>query len=219
VIDRKAREFTAADSRALEDLAALVETELQRQQMGQLHLELLRQLSDAERRASVDSLTRVWNREFMLALLEREHERCRREGGSVTVGMIDVDRFKEVNDRHGHAVGDEVLRDTAARLRRALRPYDTLGRYGGEEFLVTLTRCNEAEALVVAERMRKAVAEEAFPTSDGPLPVSISIGLSRANAQAGTTAADALRAADRALYEAKDAGRNRVCVAGEGGGA
>jgi two-component system cell cycle response regulator len=125
--------------------------------------------------------------------------------------MVDVDRFKSINDGHGHAGGDTVLREVADRLRSQLRAADVVARYGGEEFLVVLADAPPEEALAIAERLRAALERTPIPTGQGEASVTVSIGL--AIAPVGVSAGEAVAAADTALYRAKALGRNRVEVA------
>ncbi|MDY7090428.1 MAG: diguanylate cyclase [Actinomycetota bacterium] len=162
--------------------------------------------------AAVDSLTGLANRRSFFDRARQEFATAgdRHEGA---VLMIDVDHFKKINDGYGHHVGDEVLREVAARLRAGCRPTDLVARYGGEEFVVLLPDRGE-QAAAVAERIRREVAGASIATSAGPVPVTVSVG---ATATAGATAVDtALTHADACLYEAKHAGRNRVVVAEPG---
>jgi diguanylate cyclase (GGDEF)-like protein/PAS domain S-box-containing protein len=164
--------------------------------------------------AERDALTGLCNRRALERLLAEEIERARRKRRAFSVAMIDVDRFKQVNDDHGHQVGDEVLREVARRLRAALRATDRLGRFGGEEFLVLLPDADEHEGAIAAERLRAAVT--ALPVATAALgwpelPITISVGVA---ALAEPASAHRLLAdVDRALYRAKHEGRNRVILA------
>jgi len=172
-------------------------------------LESRRELEDL---ATHDPLTHLWNRRAILERLSHETARAQREKKSVAVLLADVDRFKEVNDRRGHLVGDQVLCEVARRMAAALRPYDVLGRFGGEEFLVTLTTDAPDAVLAVAERLREAVAGCPFSADGLEFPLSISVGVAASNPGAVADPQALLRAADGALYRAKHAGRNRVCM-------
>jgi diguanylate cyclase (GGDEF)-like protein len=167
---------------------------------------LLRRIA---RLAEIDGLTGVLNRRIFLESGQRAMNRCHRDGRACALLMIDVDRFKEINDRHGHAVGDRALCAVAAALKQCLRPEDTMGRYGGEEFTVLLPGANAAEAGVIAERLRGAAAALQPIWAKGAAPLTISGGIAIA---AGETddLNELLARADRALYRAKDAGRNRI---------
>jgi len=161
-------------------------------------------------KANYDGLTNLRNRSAILDVLAREFERARRDGLSLTAIMADIDKFKDVNDTFGHVAGDAVLRDVAKRMRSSLRIYDDIGRYGGEEFLVVLPGCDESAGLHVAERIRQAIDAESMDTSEGMIPVSISLGVASTSAVDARSVEELIRFADEALYRAKEGGRNRV---------
>lgn len=164
--------------------------------------------------ATRDSLTGLWNRAMILETLERELARSRRDEQPVAVIMADVDHFKQVNDTYGHLVGDGVLRQTSERVLAMLRPYDTVGRYGGEEFLVVLSGCGESAALALAERLRQGVAAEPMAEAGRAISVTLSLGIGVWDGQ--LTARELLHVTDDALYDAKHSGRNRVALAARG---
>jgi diguanylate cyclase (GGDEF)-like protein len=161
--------------------------------------------------ATRDALTGLWNRAMILEILDRELARSRREGHPVGIIMADLDHFKPINDTHGHIAGDHVLRQAAQRLLTLLRPYDTVGRYGGEEFLVVLPGCDAAAALTLAERLRRCVEAEPMNDDGKEIPLTLSLGVAAWDGQ--MTAPDLLRTTDSALYRAKSAGRNRALLA------
>jgi two-component system cell cycle response regulator len=163
--------------------------------------------------ATHDALTSLLNRGVIMDLLGRELARSRREHLSTAILMCDLDHFKKVNDTYGHLAGDEVLRETAKRLLASVRSYDFVGRYGGEEFLLVLNNCNPAFALVRAEEIRKAISQRPVPSSSGPLPITMSIGLLLSQEWGYRPLEELLHEADAALYAAKAAGRNCVRVA------
>jgi diguanylate cyclase (GGDEF)-like protein len=177
---------------------------------GERIIDLQNRLLAAQERLRVeathDALTGLWNRRAILANLERELHRAGREGSSIAVALIDLDHFKSVNDTHGHLVGDEVLRETARRLGGAVRPYDFVGRYGGEEFLVVAPGYDHDRALALAERIRRAFDSTPITTSGPVLPLTLSLGMVAVRGSAEIS--DVLAAADGGLYEAKEAGRN-----------
>lgn len=163
--------------------------------------------------ATHDGLTTLWNRGMILDLLDRELQRGQREHTPVALFLGDVDHFKQVNDTYGHAVGDEVLRETARRLVRAVRPYDLVGRYGGEEFLLVLPGCHEEQAQQRAESIRRAICKQPFETSRGTIGVTMSLGVATSLARMRNSAETLLQDADEALYRAKAEGRDRVVLA------
>jgi diguanylate cyclase (GGDEF)-like protein len=126
--------------------------------------------------------------------------------------LADADHFKRINDTYGHLAGDRVLREVAGRMMALLRPYDTVGRYGGEEFLIVLPRADAGRAWEIAERMRTRLAEQPFQVGEVRLHIEASVGVAQLRAP-GETAQELIRRADAALYTAKARGRNRVEVA------
>jgi diguanylate cyclase (GGDEF)-like protein len=170
--------------------------------------------------ASHDPLTGLWNRAVILDRLERELARGRREAKAVGVLMVDVDHFKRINDTHGHPAGDAVLREVSRRLPAAVRTYDTVGRYGGEEFLLVLPECDADRTAQLGERLRQAVAAAPLDLPGAAIRVTISVGGAATGQPERADAATLVRAADAALYRAKRRGRNRVEMADDvpGGG-
>ena len=175
-----------------------------------LQRELIQAREDLRFQATHDALTGLWSRGATLDLLSGELQRGLRLHTPTGILMIDVDHFKKVNDTYGHLAGDVVLREAAQRIGLAVRSYDFLGRYGGEEFLAVLSNCTLDELRRVAERMRCAVAEAAIVTSTVNVDVTVSIG--GVVTSGGTHDLELLSAADAALYDAKRAGRNRTIV-------
>jgi diguanylate cyclase (GGDEF)-like protein/PAS domain S-box-containing protein len=163
------------------------------------------------RLATTDTLTGVANRGHFMELAEREIMRAHRYRHPVVLLSLDVDHFKSINDTYGHAAGDETLRRLVAVLRRQLRETDTIGRIGGEEFLILLPETVAHDALAVAERVRQAVAQMAVRAVGHSFTMTVSMGL--AALVEGESLQRALVRVDHALYEAKRSGRNRVCVA------
>jgi len=161
--------------------------------------------------ANHDALTGLANRREFKARAEAALDTARRHGRSLAVLMLDLDQFKQVNDRHGHAAGDDVLRYVAATLCLQLRGADLCGRLGGEEFAVLLPDTGLEEALQVGERIRRAVEESRIATDHAPEPLRVTVSIGGAAADGTAASVDALLdAADERLYEAKRAGRNRV---------
>jgi len=167
----------------------------------------------AEEAATRDSLTNLWNHNRVIEILIEELARSERQSTPVSVAMVDLDHFKEINDTHGHLVGDEVLREVAARLMNAVRAYDSVGRFGGEEFVVILPGTSRATANATAERIRAEIARSPVRSSAGQISLTASLGIVTREGGAGQDATALLAAADTALYAAKEAGRDRVEIA------
>ena len=160
-----------------------------------------------------DPLTGLANRRHFLQVLAREIAIVARSGDSTLLLMLDIDHFKNVNDTHGHPVGDKVLQIVAEALTGCVRPKDTVVRYGGEEFAVVLPDCHITYGLVVAERMREAIQNLSIAVGpDVSLQVTVSIGGAFAPQSPGSHASSWIDRADKELYRAKNAGRNRVCM-------
>ncbi len=178
----------------------------------QLQEDLLAAFQAAEIRAKEDSLTGLWNHSAILEILQNELDRAGRHRTKMSVIMADVDHFKEINDRHGHVVGDRVLRDMSRELRSSLRSYDSVGRYGGEEFLVILPDCDETALVKLAERLRSSIAAKDRETHEGTFRCSMSFGAVVVDGGWDQSPDSIVKLADQALYAAKDAGRNRIEV-------
>jgi diguanylate cyclase (GGDEF)-like protein len=172
-------------------------------------LENTRLFRELQKLAIYDPLTEVYNRRHLYELGQREFSRARRFGRSLSAIMLDIDHFKQVNDRFGHAVGDVVLHTLAARIHQSVREVDIVGRYGGEEFLLILPETELASALVTAERVRSESALPMPVVNGSPLCLSVSIGVASLNTSFENLA-ELVAAADTAQYEAKNQGRNRV---------
>ena len=162
--------------------------------------------------ATHDFLTNLLNRSEIVAALEREFARSGREDKPATVILADIDHFKRVNDTLGHAAGDEVLKEVARRLKADLRPYDVVGRYGGEEFLLILPGCSVADGARRADEIRKLVGKRPINTAWGTSSATVSMGVTATSGTRTCPVAEFLREADLSLYAAKTNGRNRVEV-------
>ncbi|MFZ5774824.1 MAG: GGDEF domain-containing response regulator [Thermodesulfobacteriota bacterium] len=176
----------------------------------ELSTKLIEARNALKEQATHDALTGLWNRPAIMERLAAEMARTHRAGGEHCLVMLDIDHFKRINDTQGHRVGDQVLRQVAERLRGALRPYDTVGRYGGEEFLVVISDSDCATTRNQAERLRRCLAEQPMQTDAGPLAVTASFGVASAPIAGRTSPEQLINAADQALYQAKAEGRNRV---------
>ena len=181
---------------------------------GRRILELQQQLLAAREalreQATHDGLTGLLNRCAILSVVQKELGRASREGHPLSLLMLDLDHFKNINDTYGHAAGDAVLRESASRMRDAIRAYDSVGRYGGEEFLIVLPGCDGPSALVHAERVRAVFADSPFVTKQATIAVTCSIGVTSREHPREVDAEVILRESDLALYGAKGEGRNRV---------
>ncbi len=175
--------------------------------VGKRILELQQSLRFA---ATHDFLTNLLNRAEILAALEREFARGARDGKPLALILADIDHFKRVNDTLGHVAGDDVLKEVAVRLKKDLRAYDVVGRYGGEEFLLVLPGCNSTDGARRADAIRKTVGGTPIVTPYGPTSATISMGVTAADPKRDRTASELLYEADMSLYLAKKNGRNRV---------
>lgn len=189
-----------------------VELEL-RLRVGLRILELQRQLTSANKllqdQASHDTLTGLLNRNAMTDAVNAERSRCIRERGQFAIILIDVDHFKEVNDRYGHHAGDLVLKEVADRLLQSARPYDSVSRHGGEEFAILACNCDLQQGIAIAERMRKRIADESIAADGRKIPLTISAGVS-SFPDSGGNFEELFKVADEGLYCAKSSGRNTV---------
>ncbi len=211
VIDHAPRELDSEELQVLQDLAALAEVELNMSMHSAAQHELMTELDTVSRRAKVDELTRIWNRSAICELLEIAHSRALQRSRGFGLLIADIDHFKTINDTYGHCAGDEILRQCAKRMLGAVRDIDDIGRYGGEEFMIVLGRCENADVGAgIAERIRTSISEQPFETDFGTIKATISIGFAYADPGQNVSQECHVRSADRALYKAKDAGRNRI---------
>jgi diguanylate cyclase (GGDEF)-like protein len=168
-------------------------------------------LEDLHFQAAHDGLTGVWNRRAIVDLMHREFEMAARIGTTTGIMMLDLDHFKNVNDTYGHLAGDAVLQESVRRLQQAVRSYDLVGRYGGEEFLVVLPRCDQDQMRACAERVRIVIEEEPMIVDGVPIKLTASVGSTVVD-PSQISEQEALAAADAALYLAKTTGRNRTVL-------
>ena len=184
-------------------------------ELGNRNGELEKALLRIEELAIRDELTGVYNRRHLMEVIRIEKQRSERSGRTFSIGILDVDFFKQVNDTYGHLAGDEVLRQIATTASEALRQTDYFGRYGGEEFAFVLTDTVAEGALVTAERVRTRIENLRFPNISPDLKVTVSTGLADSRGDSDTSVT--FKSADEALYYAKEHGRNRCVVAGPAG--
>ncbi|MEM7413225.1 MAG: diguanylate cyclase [Myxococcota bacterium] len=195
------------------------ESDLEKAQLIAAHAELA--LANAERyhrakeRAFIDDVTEVYNARYLLQATEHEMRRAERSKKELCVLFLDLDRFKRVNDQHGHLVGSNVLRHLSQVLRDCIRQVDTLARYGGDEFTILLVDTGHEGGVAVAERIRRTVAETVFEGEGGtPIRLTISIGVATFPSHSADREG-MLDLADKAMYRAKSLGRNCVCSAAD----
>lgn len=182
----------------------------------ELHVRLRagRRIIEQERKISFyaqhDPLTGVWNRRMILHFFTTQWSRSCRENSTLAVLMLDIDHFKQVNDTHGHQAGDEALKFFCATILKTIRPYDYLGRYGGEEFMVLMPVTSAEVAEQIAERIRCTLQSSPLSLANGAtLKLTVSIGVTTRHAD-DASHEDAFKRADEAVYDAKRQGRNRV---------
>ncbi len=205
--DVRKREFSPSDLQIIRQFADWIGNEIARQRD---HLALMSAKMNLERVASIDDLTQIFNRRAFLECATREVQRYRRTRRPFTVVMMDIDKFKQINDLYGHAVGDIVLRKFADTVSASLRSVDIFGRVGGEEFCVILNETDIEDALQICDRLRKTIIEES-QHEDVAQTVTCSMGLATTDRD-DIEISGLMQKADTALYEAKKSGRNK-CIA------
>ena len=203
VLDRRARSLNEEQCHALETLAGQVTQLLE---MRRTLIGLSAANASLGQQNVTDALTGIPNRRAYDQKLTEEYSRAKRTGSALSLLLLDIDNFKQYNDKFGHPAGDTALQSVARVLLTSLRPYDFLARYGGEEFAIILPSTDLSDAIVVAERVRGLIAGSEFPHRK----FTISIGVSRLDVEAGPRAL--VQAADNGLYRAKASGRNKVVV-------
>ncbi len=176
----------------------------------QLQQDLMAALETTQFQARHDSLTGLLNRRAILDILPNELARAKRNGGLIGVVIADLDHFKRINDTFGHLTGDAVLKEVAKRMMSSKRPYDSIGRYGGEEFIVVLPGCDKESARSMAERFRCLLNDAPIMTQEGVFKVTMSLGVASVDGSEDHAPDSIIQAADAALYRAKAGGRNRV---------
>jgi diguanylate cyclase (GGDEF)-like protein len=174
-------------------------------------IENVRLFDEVQRLAAIDGLTGLNNRRHFFSIAPVEFSRARRYGHPLSAMLLDIDHFKDFNDKFGHVIGDQVLQAVAKCCKESLRQTDVLGRYGGEEFVILLSETDRHVAQTVAERLRKKVSRTTVSTEKGDLSVTVSIGIAENNEY--TPDLETLIArADQAMYVAKHKGRNQVAT-------
>jgi len=179
-----------------------------------LEMELTNTQKELRYTACHDPMTGLLNHNEIIDVLQRRLDLPETRGRSVSIVMMDLDSFKHTNDTYGHPSGDNVLCQTSQKLLDLTRPVDSVGRYGGDEFLIVLNNCNSEDAFQLAERIRTAVEEDLLAVLDDEVTITVSVGIATA-CQEDSNALDLIGKADTALYEAKKDGGNKVRVAEE----
>ena len=213
IMDPAARSLEPGPQQLLKDLSVWAETELKSVHLSESQQQLIAECERLQEMALVDPLTRTWNRTGILEVLDKEWALSQREHRALGAIVLDIDHFKKVNDTYGHDGGDEVLKRVADRLRLSVRPYDAIGRMGGEEFLILLPKSGPGTVERVAERIRQAVQDVPIEVGDTQVQVTVSLGGNSLLPDSSTSREEFLRAADQALYQAKSSGRNRLTMA------
>jgi len=213
VLDTEPRTFTDEDLQAFVDFGEIVQTELLTTQRNATVDELISKLGIARRSALIDPLTKVWNRQGadqILAGLIGTHGSI---DGYISVCMVDIDGFKQINDTLGHPVGDEVLRKLAAKFVQCLRPSDIVCRMGGDEFLLILPEVDSMEATGIVDRIHRAISGQPVRTRKGNVATEFSVGYVTTDTHSHIPASLLIEQADQALLACKRQGRNRVEMA------
>ncbi len=225
VASHSPRDFPASEVGLLEGLTAQVASAVKgiqlyqelaksRGELQRLNKQLQESMGIEHHLARTDPLTGVPNRRFLDETVEAEYARARRYEQPLSVVMADVDHFKDVNDKYGHAAGDDALRSVARLARESCRQVDVVGRCGGDEFLFVLPATNLEDATRFAERFRRRLADSLLPNSAGdPVRVTVSLGVAQWDTETMEDPASLVRQADRIMYVAKALGRNRTMVA------
>jgi len=182
------------------------------QRVLDLEAQLLQSQQALQHQANHDSLTGLLNRSAILGILVKELTRAQREGKPVAVILADIDYFKRINDTHGHEAGDVALRETARTMQAAMRPYDTIGRYGGEEFLIVMPGCDEPTAAQRAEGIRRSVGKAEIIAAGQAISLTVCMGVTAWHEGSPVSTDTLIQAADAAMYSAKRSGRNRVVM-------
>jgi diguanylate cyclase (GGDEF)-like protein len=214
LFDIKPRRMSADDRQLLADLGSLAQQELLSERLTAAHAALISKLGAARREAMIDPLTRLWNRRGATTLLDAALSTADLNREPVAIAMLDLDNFKYVNDRHGHQVGDEVLRKLGTRLVSAVRADDPVCRLGGDEFMVIMPGADLTTCEQVVNRLMSRLNEGPIPTRAGALPLRMSAGFSVREPGEKLNAELLIERTDRALMRSKSDGRNRIRAAG-----
>lgn len=212
ICDRTPSALAEGDLLLLRELGRLAESELALAALGRSQAELLAQRDQMRQRALIDTRTQLWNRHAMFELLDREFHRAKREQESVAVILAEIDRFDTVLKAHGAPAGDSVLREVTNRIRGVVRRSDTVSRFGPDEFLVFLARCDLENGATLAERMRHRIRKTPVPVGHSQVAVTMTFGVSASEGTADWTPDALVRRADEALADAVRGGRDKVAA-------
>lgn len=208
MLDDKPRSFSNEDIATMRDLASWAQTEINLTQLGEVQIQLITDLDQAQKAAKIDDLTGLWNQGAIKEVLQRAHHRHLITEQPYSLMMIDIDNFKQINDTQGHPFGDQVLTAIAAELKKSIRPTDTIGRYGGDEFLIILENCNHQRAKELSQRLLHHSHQLTMFNHNEQVNARISIGFASNDHTGVDDSESLLERADKALYTAKKEGRN-----------
>jgi diguanylate cyclase (GGDEF)-like protein len=208
LVDDKPRKFDQEDIATMRDMVSWAQTEIYLTQLTDVQVQLITDLDQAQHNAKIDGLTGLWNQVTTKEILERAYQRHLLTGNPLTAMMVDIDNFKNINDEYGHPFGDNVIEEVSEALRTSLRPTDSIGRYGGDEFLVILENCPFSRGEELSQRILEHINTLRFTHKEQDVDVSISIGFSATDKQETLSPEQLLEAADKGLYKAKSSGRN-----------
>jgi diguanylate cyclase (GGDEF)-like protein len=192
----------------MRDLVSWAQTEINITQLGEVQIQLITELDQAQKDAKIDDLTGLWNQRAIKEVLLRAHHRHLIMQQPYSLMMIDIDNFKKINDTYGHLFGDQVITAVAGELKKSIRPTDTIGRYGGDEFLIILENCNHQRAEELSQRLLHHSHQFTIINNNEPVNTNISIGFASTDRIGADDSESVLERADKALYSAKKAGRN-----------
>ena len=211
-LDVKPKKVNKNLTTTLSDLGQLAEREMITADLWDAQSQLVAKLGAARRQALLDTLTRVWNRNGGMEVLDLLLEQSKNSFEKFAVCMVDIDLFKNINDGHGHVTGDQVLRKIAASMVASVRPEDIVSRFGGDEFLVILRDAGTKICRLVADRIRGNIQAAPIRTREGDVNVTISMGIAINDPKEGATAEQLIERADQALYHTKNKGRDGVTL-------
>ena len=207
IMDNEPRTFDDSEIDILKSLAALVEDEIKISMMDATQTELIKQLDEARREALIDPMTKTWNRRGLSQIVPAELDRCIRNNSPVTMMIVDIDKFKNINDTFGHHIGDLVIQEVANQLRNAIRPHDILIRFGGDEFVLFFGNTAEETGVFLGKRILNKIKNTSVKENNNEIKINLSIGITSTIPDKNTSIEDLVKSADTALYSAKTEGR------------